>query len=172
MEDFYVNLARKALESFVIEKQVIDVPNQTPIEMLEKRAGTFVSLKINGMLRGCIGTISPLQKNIALEIIENAISAGSKDPRFEPVRADELSLITYSVDVLMEPEVIEDIAELDVKKYGVIVSHGYRRGLLLPDLIGISTAEEQVLMSLKKAGIGPYEDFKMERFEVIRHGSL
>lgn len=121
------------------------------------------------MLRGCIGTIEPTQGNIALEIIENAISAGMKDPRFEPVEEEELPYLIYSVDVLMEPEPISSMEELDVEKYGVIVSKGFRRGLLLPNIEGVDTPQEQVKIALQKANISEYEDYKLERFEVIRH---
>ena len=138
-------------------------------ELLTNRAGVFVTLKKDGMLRGCIGTIEPTQGNIALEIIENAISAGMKDPRFEPVEEEELPYLIYSVDVLMEPEPISSMEELDVEKYGVIVSKGFRRGLLLPNIEGVDTPQEQVKIALQKANISEYEDYKLERFEVIRH---
>ena len=106
---------------------------------------------------------------MAEEIIENAISAGTKDPRFPPVTEEELSHLVYSVDVLKEPEPISSIEELDPRKYGVIVSKGFRKGLLLPNLEGVDTAEEQVEIALKKAGIMKYEEYTMERFEVERH---
>jgi AmmeMemoRadiSam system protein A len=137
--------------------------------MTENRAGAFVSLKKYGQLRGCIGTISPAYSNIAQEIIGNAISAGTRDPRFHPVRKDELDGIVYSVDILGEPEPIESIDQLDVKRYGVIVRAGRRSGLLLPDLEGVDTPEEQVSIALRKAGIRPDENYRMERFEVVRH---
>jgi uncharacterized protein (TIGR00296 family) len=105
---------------------------------------------------------------MAEEIIENAISAGTQDPRFEPVTAKELSRLVYSVDVLGKPESIETIDDLDVKKYGVIVASGFKRGLLLPDLEGVDTPEEQVGIALRKAGISSYEDYSMERFRVER----
>lgn len=121
------------------------------------------------MLRGCIGTTAPTEENIAKEIIQNAISAGTKDPRFRPVEEDELPDIIYSVDVLEEPESIESIDELDVNKYGVIVQKGLRRGLLLPNLYGIDTPEEQVAIALEKARIEPHEKYKMKRFKVVRY---
>lgn len=168
-EDPYVELARKALEAYVKTGKIIDVPKGLPDEMIEKKAGAFVSLKKHGQLRGCIGTISPVYSCIAEEIIGNAISAGTRDPRFPPVKKDELDSIVYSVDILGEPESIESIDQLDVKRYGVIVRAGWRSGLLLPDLEGVDTPEEQVSIALQKAGIRPDEDYKMERFEVIRH---
>jgi AmmeMemoRadiSam system protein A len=137
--------------------------------MMEERAGVFVSLKKHGQLRGCIGTIAPTCPSIADEIIQNAISAGTKDPRFSPVRESELDDIVYSVDVLGEPEPVDDVSQLDVIRYGVIVSSGYKRGLLLPNLEGVDTVEQQVEIARQKAGIGRNEDYSLERFEVIRH---
>ncbi len=163
-----MRLARETLEAYVRERKIIDMPAWVPEDFLERRAGVFVSLKKGGGLRGCIGTISPVRDNMAEEIIENAISAGMQDPRFEPVSTGELAALTYSVDVLGEPESIGSLGELDVKKYGVIVTAGYKRGLLLPDLEGVDTPEEQVSIALRKAGIGPYEDYAMERFRVDR----
>jgi len=168
-EDEYIQLARKSLETFVREGRVIEVPDNLPKEMKESRAGVFVSIKKNGQLRGCIGTIEPTRKNIAEEIIHNAISSGTGDPRFYPVEEDELPSLVYSVDVLMKPEPIQSIEELDVIKYGVIVRSGHRSGLLLPNLEGVNTPEEQVEIALKKAGIGKKEKYSLERFEVIRH---
>lgn len=168
-EDPYVKLARQTLESYVREGREIGVPEGLPDEMTQNRAGVFVSLKKFGSLRGCIGTTGPVTPSIAHEIINNAISAGTRDPRFPPVEEDELDSIVYSVDVLMEPEPIDSIEQLDVKKYGVIVRSGMRTGLLLPGIEGVDMPEKQVSIALQKAGIGRDEDFKMERFEVIRH---
>ena len=137
--------------------------------MLETRAGAFVSIKKRGDLRGCIGTISPTRDNLADEIVGNAINACSRDPRFNPVTPDELTDLTISVDILSDAEPINSPAELDVIKYGVIVSRGYRRGLLLPNLEGVDTVEYQLQIALSKAGINPSEPFDMERFEVVRH---
>ena len=137
--------------------------------MTERRAGVFVSIHKEGRLRGCIGTILPVRECIAEEIIDNAISAASRDPRFDPIRPEELDKLEINVDVLSEPEKIESRAELDVKRYGVIVSCGSRRGLLLPDLDGVDTVDEQVSIAMKKGGISPRERITLERFEVIRH---
>ena len=126
-------------------------------------------MKLDGSLRGCIGTISPTTSSIADEIIRNAISAGTEDPRFPPVTEDELSRLEYSVDVLGKAEKIESMDELDPLRYGVIVSKGHRRGLLLPNLEGVETAEKQISIALRKAGISPNEDYQLERFEVVRH---
>lgn len=169
LEDPYVSLARKSLEMYVTDGSVIEMPDVLPPEMAGKQAGVFVSIKKSGQLRGCIGTIFPTRKNIADEIIHNAISAGTEDPRFDPVREDELDSLVYSVDVLGEPETISSLSELDVGRYGVIVKAGWRSGLLLPDLEGVDTPEKQVGIALQKARISPSEKYAMERFEVIRH---
>ncbi|MGE5630511.1 MAG: AmmeMemoRadiSam system protein A [Caulobacteraceae bacterium] len=167
--DPYVKLAVKTLETFIRTGKKIDIPEGLPEEMLRGKAGVFVSLKKFGDLRGCIGTIAPTTKNIAAEIIQNAISAGTRDPRFFPVEEDELEDLDYSVDVLMEAEPVDSKEDLDVKRYGVIVRSGFRTGLLLPNLEGVDTVEEQLDIALRKAGIGKGESYKMERFEVIRH---
>jgi AmmeMemoRadiSam system protein A len=138
-------------------------------EEFKKRAGVFVSIKKHGHLRGCIGTVEPYQENIAAEIMANALSAGLRDPRFHPVRQEELDDLEYSVDVLQPPEPVASIQELDPVKYGVIVRAGSRSGLLLPNLEGINTAEEQVAIARQKAGIGPEEEVQLARFEVVRY---
>lgn len=168
-EDDYVRLARLSLETYVKYGERIKVPRDLPEEMLNRKAGVFVSLKKHGQLRGCIGTISPATNSIAEEVLRNAISAGTEDPRFPPVTERELSELVYSVDVLSEPEPIKSIDELDVKRYGVIVTSGYRRGLLLPNLEGVDTPEQQVSIAMQKAGIGPSQSYSLERFEVVRH---
>ncbi len=168
-ENSYVRLARSALETYVRQKKVMDPPEWIPEEMRNKRAGVFVSIKRAGRLRGCIGTISPTTENIAREIIGNAISAGARDPRFFPVDNGELNELVYSVDVLGEPEVIQSHDQLDVKRYGVIVRSGRKSGLLLPDIEGVDTPEQQIAIALQKAGIGKNEPYVLERFEVIRH---
>ena len=169
-EDPWVRLARLSLETFVrTGKQLDTLPDGLPDEMTDKAAGAFVSLHAYGHLRGCIGTTGPTTRSVAWEIVQNAVSACSRDPRFVPVRADELDSLEYSVDVLGEPEPIFSPAELDVKHYGVIVSCGSRRGLLLPDLDGVDTVEQQIDIARQKGGIGPRERYTLERFEVVRH---
>ncbi|MDP4110163.1 MAG: AmmeMemoRadiSam system protein A, partial [Bacillota bacterium] len=168
-EDEYVRLARLSLESYIIGKTKIKRPDALPHQMLAKKAGVFVSLKKDGLLRGCIGTIEPVKACVADEIIENAVSAASKDPRFEPVDKSELPFLVYSVDVLGVPEPVTDVKELDAREYGVIVSAGERRGLLLPNLGGIDTPERQIEIALSKAGIGANEKYRLERFNVVRH---
>ncbi len=168
-EDDFVKLARYSLETFVKTHKPAELPEKLPAELTSRRAGAFVSLHKDGNLRGCIGTIMATQKSLAEEILQNAISACSRDPRFEPVTLDELDDIEYSVDVLGEPERIFDVKDLDVKRYGVIVENGGRRGLLLPDLEGIDTVSEQIAIAKRKAGIRADEKISLWRFEVIRH---
>ncbi|HHN66174.1 MAG TPA: AmmeMemoRadiSam system protein A [Nitrospirae bacterium] len=164
-----VQLARKAVESYVREGKVIAPPDELTEEM-KQRAGVFVSLKKKGQLRGCIGTFLPTTENVATEIIKNAISAATEDPRFFPVQPEELDELEYSVDILSEPERVSDISQLDPKKYGVIVTRGPLKGLLLPDLEGVDTVEEQLRIAKLKAGISPYdEDCEIYRFSVKRY---
>jgi len=163
-----VALARETLETFVRTGRIINAPKEIRGLPVGK-AGVFVSIKKHGQLRGCIGTIEPTQPSVGEEIIQNAISAGTRDPRFDPVREEELDSLTYSVDILNPPEPISGINELNPKKYGVIVRSGGRSGLLLPNLEGVDTAEEQVAISMRKAGISRGESITMERFEVVRY---
>lgn len=136
---------------------------------LPDRAGTFVTIHdARGELRGCIGTIVATRTSLAEEIIHNAVQAGFHDPRFSPIQVSELPDLTVSVDVLGEAEPAT-LADLDAKRYGVIVSRGWQRGLLLPDLEGVDTPDEQVRIALRKAGIPLDEEFELERFEVVRH---
>lgn len=173
-EDAYVTLARENIEHFITSgeplKLTSDVAQKLPDEMLSNKAGVFVSIHEHGELRGCIGTIAPTTQNIAEEIIQNGISASARDPRFPPIQENELPYLLISVDVLFEPEPISSLSELDPKRYGVIVSKGFRRGLLLPNLEGVDTVENQVAIAKRKAGIR-VDDGKveLERFEVIRH---
>lgn len=168
-EDAYVRLARHSLEHFVKTGKQAALPEDVPAELLERRAGAFVSLKEHGRLRGCIGTIEPTAKNLAYEIMRNAVAACSEDPRFDPVQEEELERLVYSVDVLGAPEEIGDKDLLDPARYGVIVQSGGRRGLLLPDLAGVDTVEKQIAIARQKAGIGADEKVRLFRFEVMRH---
>lgn len=169
-EDAYVRLARASLEAFISRGERLPLPQDLPAEMLNRRAGAFVSLKKHGQLRGCIGTIGPVTQNIATEIMRNAISAASEDPRFAPVRPDELDQLVYSVDVLGPLEDIASPSQLEVKRYGVIVTKGGRRGLLLPNLEGVNTVDEQLQIAKQKAGLSPKEEgVALQRFEVVRH---
>ena len=168
-EDPYVRLARETVETYVTERRTPEIPEGLPEEMERERAGVFVSLHKDGALRGCIGTFLPTRENIAREIVSNAVSAATRDPRFDPVRPEELKWLEISVDVLSKPERISGTDQLDVKRYGVIVSSGGRRGLLLPDLDGVDTVEEQVDIARRKGGIPEGAPLTLERFEVKRH---
>jgi len=167
--DPYVALARQTINTYISTGKTISVPENLPAEMMNQKAGAFVSIHKDDRLRGCIGTILATTDCVAKEIIQNAISASTRDPRFPAITGDELDALDISVDVLSEPEDISSPDELDVKRYGVIVSKGFRRGLLLPDLEGVDTVEEQIAISKMKAGIDQDESVKLQRFEVIRH---
>ncbi len=169
-EDPYVSLARRTIEMWVKEHRRIQTANDLPAEMTEDKAGVFVSIHENGELRGCIGTIRPVYGSIAQEIMHNAVSASSEDPRFEPIQKEELPYLNINVDVLKQPERIHSRSELDVKKYGVICTKSGRQGLLLPNLDGVDTVEQQIDIACRKGGIDPDEDdIVMQRFEVVRH---
>lgn len=167
--DEYVNLARKTIETYIKDNIKIEVPENTPKELLNNKAGVFVSIHKLGTLRGCIGTFLPTTDSIATEIINNAISASTEDPRFRPITEDELKYLEINVDVLSTPQPIESQNQLDPKKYGVIVTSGYKKGLLLPDLEGVDTIEEQIAIAKNKAGILKDEEISLERFTVTRH---
>lgn len=168
-EDEYVRLARASVEHYVRTGRRLEMPDGLPDDMMRRRAGVFVSLHEDERLRGCIGTIAPVTPCIAQEIIDNGVSAAARDPRFNPVEPGELDKLVYSVDVLEPPERIESPSQLDVKKYGVIVTNGGRRGLLLPNLDGVSSVDEQIAIAKQKAGIAQGEAVALERFEVTRH---
>ncbi len=169
--DEYVRLARKTIETYIrTGEKIRPTEMDLPSELTERRAGAFVSIHKQGLLRGCIGTIGPTMKNLAQEIVTNAISASTRDPRFDPIRESELPWLEINVDVLGEAEDIDSIGQLDVKRYGVIVStRDGRRGLLLPDLDGVDTPEEQVSIAMRKGGIQKHEKYFLRRFEVVRH---
>lgn len=180
-EDIYIKLARKTIETFIRDHKIISLysdlsdiaPDGLPAELTERQAGTFVSLHKNGNLRGCIGTIQATRTCVADEIISNAVSAATRDPRFAPVGLHELEDLDISVDVLGPTERISSPAELDVKRYGVVVTKGRRRGLLLPNLEGVDSIDEQICIAKQKAGLDPDEEnVTLERFEVVRHECL
>lgn len=168
-EDAVAALARRCVEEYVRTGRPAVLTEALVRGVPAGRAGVFVSLHLNGRLRGCIGTINPAERDIAHEIAENSISACSRDPRFPPVTAQELAGLEYSVDILEPPEPAEDAAQLDPQRYGVIVRRGARCGLLLPRLDGVDTAEQQISIARQKAGIGPEEPVQLQRFEVTRH---
>lgn len=162
-----VKLAKGAVESYVGQGKVLR-PEELTAEMTE-RAGVFVSIHKRGELRGCIGTFEPARANVAEEIIANAISSATEDPRFMPVVASELGDLEYSVDILTRPEPVSGVDQLDPKNYGVIVECGFRRGLLLPDLEGVATVDEQIKICRAKVGIAADEPIKLYRFQVRRY---
>jgi AmmeMemoRadiSam system protein A len=161
-----VKLAKEAVENYVRTGRTPE-PRELSTEMRE-RAGVFVSLHKHGQLRGCIGTFEPAKDNVAEEIIANAISASTMDPRFPAVTESELDDLEYSVDILTAPEPVADLSQLDSTEYGVIVESGWRRGLLLPDLEGVDSVEEQIAICRLKAGISAGEPVNLYRFQVRR----
>lgn len=163
-----VKLAKKSVEQYIKTGGTPELPDDLPEEMLQK-AGVFVCLKANGRLRGCIGTIEPVTGCASEEAVRNAIAAAISDPRFLPVGEHELDSLEYSVDVLCPAEKVAGIDALDPKRYGVIVKKGNRKGLLLPDIEGVDSAEAQARIAKTKAGISPDDtDVELYRFEVRR----
>lgn len=164
-----VKLAKDAVELYVREHKTLELRSEDLAGESGKRAGVFVCLKIRGELRGCIGTFHPTEPTIAHETVRNAISAATCDPRFSCISPAELDAIAYTVDVLTEPEKIASVGELDPRRYGVIVQAGARRGLLLPDLEGVDSPEEQISIAMRKAGIPSGSTVDLYRFEVKRY---
>jgi len=162
------DLAYRSIAYFLEKGSIMPLPRDIHPALLTERKGAFVSLKKKGRLRGCIGTFVPQRENLALEVIHNAVGAAFEDPRFPPVAPEELELLDISVDVLSHPEPVESLEELDPRKYGIIVESGFRKGLLLPDIEGVDTVEEQIRIARAKAGIAPHEPVKIYRFTVER----
>ncbi len=165
-----VQLARRTIETYVRTGRKLK-PDEAPPGIAGEPAGAFVTIHraSSGDLRGCIGTIGPTQDSLVKEVIANAVSASTRDPRFPPVGPDELDDLRIDVSVLYPPEHIDSVDQLDPKVYGVIVQRGWRRGLLLPDIEGIDDAETQVRYARMKAGIGPHEPVELERFRVEKY---
>ncbi|MCC7354748.1 MAG: AmmeMemoRadiSam system protein A [Anaerolineae bacterium] len=163
-----VELARAAIAAYVRTGRIIEPPTDLPPE-LPARAAVFVSLHTpEGDLRGCIGTVAPTEPTLAEQVIQEAVAAAVMDPRFPPVEPEEIDGLDIHVDILNPPEPAESLADLDPKRYGVIVESGRRRGLLLPDIAGVDTAETQVALTRRKAGIGNQETVRLSRFTVTR----
>jgi AmmeMemoRadiSam system protein A len=169
----YILLAKSAVETYINKEKVIKVPDDLPKEITSKKAGTFVTIKKNGDLRACIGTYLPTKENIAEEIIQNAITAATEDHRFGSVQEQELPYLTYSVYILEKPELVKDVKELNPKEYGIIIktlNHPLKSALLLPDLNGIDTIEQQISVTCQKGGIDPSKEktviykFKAEEY--------
>jgi len=168
----YTALARKALRTYLESKKTVEPPQDLPKEMLEEKAGVFVTLEKDEELRGCIGTFLPAYNNIAEEVIKNAIAAGTRDNRFLPVIVSEIPKLSFTVSILSKPEQVEGLEDLDPKKYGVIVKgeSTNRRGLLLPDLSGVDTPDKQVAICLQKGGINSEEEkVSFYRFTVKKY---
>ena len=163
-----VELARRSIESYVVDKKTLNPPTELTEEM-KGRAGVFVSLKKKGELRGCIGTFAPTTESVAEEVIRNAIESATRDPRFPTVEKEEIPELEISVDVLTEPVKVASAKELDAKRFGVIVKSGMKRGLLLPDLEGVNTPEEQIAICRRKAWISDDEPVELYKFEVKRY---
>ena len=168
-EKFITDLARRAVEEYIVSGKEAEFEEEELPEILKKEAGVFVTLKKDGNLRGCMGTFRPVQKNAAYEIISNAMTAAENDPRFPEVEKAELDEIKISVDILSEPEEVRDISELDPKKYGILVKGGHQTGLLLPDLEGIETAEKQLKVAKRKAGLREDAEVEIYLFTVSRY---
>lgn len=172
MKDSYIKLAKQTVKTYLETGEIISPPHGLPKKMLEERAGVFVSIhRKDGSLQGCIGTFLPTQENIAREIIKNALSAAFNDPRFPPVTEKEFKNLVFSVDVLSEPKKLDAKRyTLNPKKHGLIIfAPDGRRGLLLPDIPGVDTPEQQIEICRQKAGIGPREEIEIKTFTVERH---
>lgn len=170
--DIYQDLAYKSIVYYFKNRTPLPLPDNLPSELISKKAGVFVSLHTeNNELRGCIGTFLPTQKNIALEIIKNALLAAFEDPRFSPLKENELENIKIKVDVLSEPKLVSTLKELSPRKYGVLLkTESGKSGLLLPDLGGVDSVEQQIDIACQKAGINPIaEKFETYKFTVERH---
>lgn len=167
----YVQLAKEAVENYIEERKVTEPLKDLPKEFFERKAGVFVTIEKEGRLRGCIGTYLPVRDNIAEEIIHNAIAAAVEDDRFGAVKKTELPHLSYSVYLLHKPERVLDLAELNPKKFGIIVKAGERSGLLLPDLEGVDTVAEQIAICCQKGGIMLKQDnVEIYKFTVEKHG--
>ncbi|HEY5466824.1 MAG TPA: AmmeMemoRadiSam system protein A [Clostridia bacterium] len=178
-EDPFVAFARAAVLAWINDRKLLgwneyaDDKHRDPAiaeRMKGESAGAFVSLHLHGLLRGCIGTIEPIRASLAEEISSNAVSACSRDPRFSPVRMEELDGLEINVDILHPPVPHIGLIDWDVRRYGVIVAgrHG-RRGILLPDLEGVDSAAEQMSIAMQKAGLSSGEVENVWIFEVERH---
>lgn len=169
----YPLLARLTVEKYLADD---GLPDDLPVRVSPDKAiwdirrACFVTIKtLSGDLRGCIGTITPVQPDLGREIMANAVSAATRDPRFPPMRGLELTRVVFSVDVLGQPELVKNLNELNPSVWGVIVTRDGRRGLLLPDLEGVDTVEKQLTIAAQKAGLRGYAGAEIQRFSVTRH---
>lgn len=164
-----LNLAKCSVEEYVEKGRILPLPTEVPQPFLESGA-VFVSIYKNGMLRGCIGSLNSVTPSISNEVVQMAVRAAAQDPRFPPVKRDELNSLTYSVDILSAMEKIQDLQQLNPKQYGVVVCSGDKRGVLLPNLNGVDTTEQQVAIAMEKGGIKEGEPVELFRFYVTRYG--
>jgi len=169
--DSYVLLAQKAIKAYIKNKTILQAPRDLASEFHKRRAGVFVTIYNKKNLRGCIGTFLPTKENIALEIIDNAISACSRDYRFMPITENELPNLSYEVGILSEPRPVKDLKKHNPKIHGIIISTSDgRRGLLLPDLETIDTTEQQIIIASQKGGINPRIDkIQLDEFTAEKH---
>ncbi len=168
--NLYVELAKTAVEKYIEERKIISLSEDLPKEFFERKAGVFVTIEKEGRLRGCIGTYLPARENICEEIIHNAIAAATEDWRFGAIKKAEFPRLTYIVYILQKPEKVLDIAELNPKKFGIIVKAGEKSGLLLPDLEGVNTVAEQISICCQKGGIIiKQENVEIYKFVVEKH---
>ncbi len=168
---FYIELAKKTVESYIKEKKIIKPPKNIPVSLMSKKRATFVTILKNGNFRACIGTIKPTKENLIDEIIYNSIAAATNDYRLGPIRKEELSLLTYEVYILSKPVLVKNIKNLDPKKYGVIVEDkNFKTGVLLPNLEGVDTVQQQLSIALQKANIkNMLDDVSVYRFKVKKY---
>lgn len=172
MENPYIYLAKLAIETNIKEKKAIEPPADLPNNFYKDKVGVFVTIEHNGVLRGCIGTYLATRPNLAEEIIHNAIAA-SNEKKDDPITAEELPKLVYTVYVLHTPKPVKNISELDPKKYGILVKTSpladpnnpnsqevifdghqpHKTAILLPDLKGINTPEEQFSVACQKGNI-------------------
>lgn len=168
--DKYTGLAKQAVETFFKQRKIMDLPKDLPKEFYEDKAGVFVTIYNGFNLRGCIGTYEPTQENIGKEIIANAVSAATKDYRFNSITEQELPELKYEISVLSQPEKIKDKKELNAKKFGVLVKSNGKSGLLLPDLEDVNTVEQQLSIACQKAGISyPEEKIEIYKFSIHKY---
>lgn len=164
----YVALAVRSVRHYLEHGVPLPCPENLTEDLLQPK-GAFVTIKNRGKLRGCIGELNPTHDNLAVEIIQNAVAAASRDPRFAPVSIDEIKNLTISIDVLTPLEKVNDVSQLDCKKFGLTVTSIDKQGVLLPDLEGVDTVAEQLRICLKKSRISENESYEIHRFEVERY---
>ncbi|HET8931947.1 MAG TPA: AmmeMemoRadiSam system protein A [Polyangiales bacterium] len=163
-----LRVAREAIEQSLSGG---DLPAYTPLpEPWREPRGVFVTLrKQTGALRGCVGHLSPTGRTLLDEVAACAIAAAERDTRFRPVSARELPSLRIEISLLSPSEPVSDHSQLDPRRYGVIVSCGGARGVLLPDVEGVDTVEDQIRIAADKGGLPANRPWEIERFEVLKH---